>query len=107
MVVNAMIVAMTAHAGERGGAESIYHVGSSVSNPIEFSRIQDYGYRYFTKHPWIGKDGKAVRVGKVTVLSSMASFQRYMAIRYLLPLKVTFLIALLVKFFGKIAFLIL
>ncbi|XP_031100999.1 fatty acyl-CoA reductase 3-like [Ipomoea triloba] len=87
MVVNVMIVAMVAHADERGGGESIYHVGSSVSNPIEFSRIQDFGYRYFTQHPWIGKDGKAVRVGKVTVLNSMASFERYMTIRYLLPLK--------------------
>nr|GMD19132.1 alcohol-forming fatty acyl-CoA reductase-like [Ipomoea batatas] len=88
MVVNVMIVAMVAHADERGGGESIYHVGSSVSNPIEFSRIQDFGYRYFTQHPWIGKDGKAVRVGKVTVLNSMASFERYMTIRYLLPLKI-------------------
>ncbi|XAR59675.1 Alcohol-forming fatty acyl-CoA reductase [Bertholletia excelsa] len=85
MVVNAMIVAMVAHANQP--CEAIYHVGSSVSNPIRFTRIQDYGLQYFTKHPWIGKDGKPVIVGKVTVLSTMASFHRYMAIRYLLPLK--------------------
>ncbi|XP_019198998.1 PREDICTED: fatty acyl-CoA reductase 3-like [Ipomoea nil] len=86
MVVNAMIVSMVAHADQRG-TQTIYHVGSSVSNPVEFSWLQDYALHYFTKHPWIGKNGKAVVVGKVTVLSTMDSFHRYMAIRYLLPLK--------------------
>nr|GMD69537.1 alcohol-forming fatty acyl-CoA reductase-like [Ipomoea batatas] len=87
MVVNAMIVSMVAHADERGCSESIYHVGSSLSNPVEFSWLQDYALHYFTKHPWIAKNGKPVVVGKVTVLSTMDSFHRYMAIRYLLPLK--------------------
>ncbi|KAH7864064.1 hypothetical protein Vadar_025292 [Vaccinium darrowii] len=91
MVVNSMLVAMEAnakHAASAGDDEVvIYQVGSSVANPLKYNWIQDYGHRYFTRHPWIGKDGKAVIVGKVTVLSSMASFRRYMAIRYLLPLK--------------------
>jgi fatty acyl-CoA reductase len=85
MVANAMTVAMVAHANQPG--ESIYHVGSSVSHPVEFTWLQDYGLRYFTEHPWINKDGKPVIVGKVTVLGTMDSFQRYMTIRYLLPLK--------------------
>ena len=90
MVVNSMIAAMVAHANEQPPFEIIYHVGSSLANPLRFSCIQDYGQRYFTKHPWVGKDGKPVRVGEVTVLNSMASFRRYMAIHYLLPLKVGF-----------------
>lgn len=88
MVVNAIVVAMVAHANQPN--ESIYHVGSSVSNPVEFTWLQDYGFQYFTKHPWINKDGKPVIVGKVTVLSTMDSFRRYMAVHYLLPLKVRF-----------------
>jgi fatty acyl-CoA reductase len=95
MVVNAMMVAMAAHANDQPAAGSssdddqviIYHVGSSVSNPIRFTCLQDYGLRYFTSNPWIGKDGKPIKVGKVTVLSTMPSFHRYMAIHYLLPLK--------------------
>ncbi|KAD4384298.1 hypothetical protein E3N88_24466 [Mikania micrantha] len=86
MVVNAMIVAIAAHANQTG-SEMIYHVGSSVSNPVKFCRIQRCGYRYFTEHPWIGKDGKPVIVGEVTVLNSMASFHRYIGLRYLLPLQ--------------------
>ncbi|KAI8524309.1 hypothetical protein RHMOL_Rhmol13G0140500 [Rhododendron molle] len=91
MVVNAMMVAMAANANQPCYPDddqiAIYQVGSSVSNPIRFTCIQDYGLRYFTSNPWIGKDGKPIKVGKVTVLSSMDSFHRYMAIHYLLPLK--------------------
>ncbi|KAK2965967.1 hypothetical protein RJ640_018322 [Escallonia rubra] len=85
MVVNAMIAAMVAHANQPG--EIIYQVGSSLANPVAYSEIQDYGQRYFSEHPWVNKDGTPVKVGKITVLSTMASFRRYMAIRYLLPLK--------------------
>ncbi|XLT04320.1 hypothetical protein HN51_043069 [Arachis hypogaea] len=91
MVVNAMIVAMVGH-GNEGDSNSddnfIYHVGSSVSNPVRYQNLHDYSFKYFTAKPWINKEGKPIRVGKVTMLSSMASFHRYMFIRYLLPLKV-------------------
>lgn len=86
MVVNAMIVAMAANANQP--KETIYHIGSSVANPLEFKSLQDYGQRYFMKHPWINKEGRPVIVGNVTVLNSMESFQKYLTIRYLLPLKV-------------------
>lgn len=87
-MVNAIIVAMAAHAGQGGVEASIYHVGSSVSNPVEFTWIQDYGLRHFTAHPWIDKNGNPVIVGKVTVFNTMESFQKYMTLRYFLPLKV-------------------
>ncbi|MBA0820448.1 hypothetical protein Gohar_025752 [Gossypium harknessii] len=86
MVVNAIIVAMVAHASNQP-SETIYQVGSSMRNPIKYRSLQDFGYRYFSKKPWINKDGKAVIVGKIRVMDSMASFHRYMALRYLLPLK--------------------
>ncbi|XP_059314845.1 alcohol-forming fatty acyl-CoA reductase-like [Lycium ferocissimum] len=87
MVVNSMIVAMAAHADQKG-SENIYHIGSSVSNPMEIINLRDFGFNYFTKNPWINKvDGKPIIVGKVTILGSMDSFQKYMALHYLLPLK--------------------
>ncbi|KAA8544228.1 hypothetical protein F0562_022240 [Nyssa sinensis] len=85
MVVNSMIVAMAAHANQP--SDMIYQVGSSMAKPVKFTQLQDFALRYFVTNPWIGKDGKPVIVGKVTVLGTMDSFQRYMAIRYLLPLK--------------------
>ncbi|KAK9079151.1 hypothetical protein SSX86_000821 [Deinandra increscens subsp. villosa] len=87
MVVNAMIASMAAHANQPD-PETIYHIGSSISNPVKFSIVQRCGYRYFTEHPWIEKNGKPVIVGEVTVLNSMASFHRYIGLRYLLPLQV-------------------
>lgn len=87
MVVNAMLVAMVAHVNQP--SDIIYHVGSSVKNPVRYLNLRDYGLRYFTAKPWIDKDGTPVKVGKITILSNMASFRRYMFIRYLLPLKVT------------------
>ncbi|CAA2966141.1 alcohol-forming fatty acyl- reductase-like [Olea europaea subsp. europaea] len=85
MVVNAMIVAMVAHANQPN--ETIYHIGSSLSNPMDSTMFQEYGLQYFTKHPWIDKEGKPVIVGKVKVLSTMDNFRSYITIRYLLPLK--------------------
>ncbi|KAE8037460.1 hypothetical protein FH972_010047 [Carpinus fangiana] len=86
MVVNAMIVAIVAHANHQP-CDIIYQVGSSVRNPLRNINLQDFGFRYFTQKPWINKDGKPVKVGKMLVLSSMDSFRRYMAIRYLFLLK--------------------
>ncbi|KAG6433090.1 hypothetical protein SASPL_104697 [Salvia splendens] len=85
MVVNAIVVALVAHADQAN--ESVYHVGSSVSNPVEYASLQSYGLRYFSAHPWIDKNGNPIVVGKMTVFNSMESFQRYMRLRYLLPLK--------------------
>ncbi|KAE9620603.1 hypothetical protein Lal_00019853 [Lupinus albus] len=85
MVVNAMLAAMVAHANHP--CDTIYQVGSSVSNPIRYLNLQDYTYRYFIAKPCLDKEGIPIKVSKVRVLDNMASFQRYMFIRYLLPLK--------------------
>ncbi|XP_027908879.1 fatty acyl-CoA reductase 3-like [Vigna unguiculata] len=86
MVVNAILVAMLAHA-KHPSDDVIYHVGSSVRKPLRYSKLQEVGLRYFTAKPWINKDGRPVKVGKVTVLNNMDSFRRYMFIRYLVVLK--------------------
>nr|AFK38475.1 unknown [Lotus japonicus] len=85
MVVNAMLVAMVAHANQPD--DIIYHVGSSVRNPVRYGNLLDYCLRYFTEKPLLNKDGNPVKVGKITMLGNMTSFHRYMFIRYLLPFK--------------------
>nr|XP_025657507.1 fatty acyl-CoA reductase 3-like [Arachis hypogaea] len=85
MVVNAILVAMVAHAYHP--SDAIYHVGSSVRNPVRYANLQDYVVRYFTAKPWINRDGIPVKVGQLTVLANMASFRRYMFIHYLFWLK--------------------
>ncbi|XP_057456003.1 fatty acyl-CoA reductase 3-like [Lotus japonicus] len=85
MVVNAILVAMVAHANHP--CDIIYHVGSSVSNPVTYHNLEDYTFRYFTAKPYINTDGKPIKIGKVTILHNMDSFHRYMFIRYVLPAK--------------------
>ncbi|KAI4313485.1 hypothetical protein L6164_026464 [Bauhinia variegata] len=84
MVVNALIVAMVASASKC--YNNIYHVGSSMRNPLKYINILDYFYKYFTKVPWMDKNGKPIKVGTITMLD-MAGFKRYIFIHYLLPLK--------------------
>ncbi|KAL7597130.1 hypothetical protein Lser_V15G28419 [Lactuca serriola] len=87
MVVNAMIAAIVANVDQTSSV-TIYHVGSSVSNPMTSTMIQKYIYMYFTQHPWTNKNGKPVIVSKLRTLKSMASFQRYITLRFMLPLQV-------------------
>ncbi|XP_057456001.1 fatty acyl-CoA reductase 3-like [Lotus japonicus] len=86
MVVNAILVAMVGNADQRP-CDMIYHVGSSVANPVRYLNLEDYNFRYFSAKPCKDKEGKLVKVSRVTILDNMPSFRRYMFIRYLLPLK--------------------
>ncbi|KAJ6422210.1 hypothetical protein OIU84_027206 [Salix udensis] len=89
MVINALIMAMVEYANRSTTpSEIIYHVGSSLRNPFKFSNLTELINRYFVQNPLIDKDGKPIKVGKLTAFSSMASFRIYMAIRYSLALKV-------------------
>ncbi|XP_045805623.1 fatty acyl-CoA reductase 3-like [Trifolium pratense] len=92
MVVNAIIVTMMAHANQPSDDHMIYHVGSSVRNPITYRTFREYNFKYFTVKPWINRDGKPVKVARGTMFNNLASFRRYIFIRYLLPLKVLELI---------------
>lgn len=87
IVVNTMIMAMAAHE-DQPSDQTIYHVGSSARNSMTHIDLQRFSYQYFTQKPLIDKNGKAIKLGKVTLFNSMAKFHRYLAIRYLIFLKV-------------------
>ncbi|KAM1763693.1 hypothetical protein ACFX11_003010 [Malus domestica] len=85
MVVNSIISAIVVNANQ--SSIHIYHVGSSFRNPVKFCDIHDIGFRYFTKFPWVTKDGKPIKVAKFRMLRTMASFRMYMQIRFMIPLQ--------------------
>ncbi|OMO89126.1 Male sterility, NAD-binding protein [Corchorus olitorius] len=93
MVVNAMVVAMVLHHKNHhqtydDDEANIYHVSSSLRNPLRFSDLHNIVYNYFTKNPWINKrNGQRIKVGKGTVLSTADRYFLYMNIKYVLPLK--------------------
>lgn len=78
-----------------------YHIGSSLVNPITLSDIRHLSFQYFTKNPICTKNGKLVKVSKFTFFKSMPTFNMYMAIRFMLPLKVCFNKFLFPRFYSK------
>ncbi|KAG2397460.1 Alcohol-forming fatty acyl-CoA reductase [Vigna angularis] len=87
MVINSMIVALEACSKSCSKA-LIYHIGSSLRNPFRISDLEDLAHQYFTKHPLTDMYGKPVASSKkVTWMSSVSSFHRYVNIRYMLALK--------------------
>ena len=88
MVVNAIIMTILAHKLQPFGHTLIYHIGSSMRNAMSNIDLRNYILQYFTEKPWIDRDGKALKVKKVTLFNDMASFHRYMTIHYLIFLKV-------------------
>ncbi|XP_056158978.1 probable fatty acyl-CoA reductase 4 isoform X2 [Syzygium oleosum] len=85
MVVNAMIVAMAVHANQP--SYMVYHVGSSMCNPLRFSDFRDFSLKYFTDNPLTDEDGKLVKVGKLILVDSMESFQKHLTQYYTLRSK--------------------
>ncbi|KAE8719516.1 Fatty acyl-CoA reductase 1 [Hibiscus syriacus] len=92
MVVNAMLVAMEVHfADNQTSSETIYHVSSSFRNPLRYSDLRKFAYCYFSKNPCTDRNGKKVKVGKPTVFDKADKFFLYMRVKYVLPLKVLYL----------------
>ncbi|KAK1434466.1 hypothetical protein QVD17_00209 [Tagetes erecta] len=88
MVINAMLIAIVVHF-KKPYSRIIYNVGSSKSNPLRISSFVNYLCDYFAKYPLMSRDGNPIRASnKIRMLSSIASFHRHMAIRYIIPLKV-------------------
>ncbi|KAF5744835.1 fatty acyl-CoA reductase 3-like [Tripterygium wilfordii] len=87
MVVNTILIAMVAHANQTQSIQIVYHVGSSLRNPLTLSNILKFTKCCFHTNPLINKNGKPIKVSKGKLLNSMAKFRIYMTARYALPLK--------------------
>ncbi|KAK4369486.1 hypothetical protein RND71_013278 [Anisodus tanguticus] len=84
MVVNSILAAIRAHIGNQysSSQEFIYHISSSGRNPLKSSDIRLFMFHYFTKNPWINKDGNIIKVRMPTLFSSMDSFRKYISTYY-------------------------
>ncbi|URE32459.1 fatty acyl-CoA reductase [Musa troglodytarum] len=93
MVVNAMMATMAAHSGQQ--AELVYHMSSSVRNPVTYATLEHCGFRYFLANPRVGRDGSVMPTKKLRFIKSMVVFRVFMTLRYKLPLEVMHLVNLL------------
>ncbi|KAL2930297.1 Alcohol-forming fatty acyl-CoA reductase [Bienertia sinuspersici] len=73
MFVNSIIVAMKARINQP--CLTIYQVGSSFRNPVEFKKLHEYLFYYFTKNPWTNHEGNLVKIRKGIVLSNTLIFE--------------------------------
>ncbi|KAL1557638.1 alcohol-forming fatty acyl-CoA reductase [Salvia divinorum] len=86
MVVNAMMVSMATHVDKT--THLIFHVGSSSSNPVPYHRVRDNIVRFFTRQPWVRKDGTPVLVRRPIQLPSRVAARIYMELLYFIPIRI-------------------
>lgn len=75
MVVNAILAAMAKHA-EMSGV-TVYHVASSVANPIRIGEISKIMFQHFKRNPYIDHKGNPVRLpNQVTCVNTMDNYRQ-------------------------------
>ncbi|KAK2430391.1 putative fatty acyl-CoA reductase [Trifolium repens] len=87
LVINCVITAIVVHLNQ-DLKTFIYHVSSSLRNPFKYFDFLNIIYDYFVKNPSINHNGKPIVISKRLWISSLATFNNYLTIRYVLPLKV-------------------
>ncbi|XP_015164953.1 fatty acyl-CoA reductase 1-like isoform X4 [Solanum tuberosum] len=86
MVVNSILATIVAHGNNKSHQNHfIYNISSSKGNPLKLDDMKLYTFHYFTKNPWIDKDGNIIKVKEITIFSSMDSFKAHIS-RYYWPL---------------------
>jgi len=85
IVVNAMLCIVSCH--PQGPSDMIYHIGSSMRNPLKISELIHLICRYFSEKPYINAEGDLVKVKQPNVQSAMSSFYELMDIHYKVPLQ--------------------
>eukprot|EP00253_Pinus_taeda_P021293 PITA_21293 len=74
MVVNATLAAMAKHAGKAG--VKVYHVASSVANPLRLGEIVTIIFEHFKCNPYIDHNGKPIRLLKeMTLINTMENYR--------------------------------
>lgn len=92
MVVNATLVAMAVHWNEK--TRTIYHVSSSLRNPLTGYLVEDACWDYFSIHPRVLESGKPLQ-NKRPYFKRYACFRAYLILMYKLPLEILHAVSLL------------
>ncbi|KAM0941784.1 putative oxidoreductase [Dioscorea sansibarensis] len=87
MVVNGMLATMVSHTQQNG--MFIYHVGSSNRNTVKLCFVSELFQKYFLVNPCTNKDGKPIKLPKISLFPFMGVFYTCMAIRHKLPIQVS------------------
>uniref|UniRef100_A0ACD5YCE4 Uncharacterized protein n=1 Tax=Avena sativa TaxID=4498 RepID=A0ACD5YCE4_AVESA len=92
MVVNVTLVAMVVHWNEKGRA--IYHVSSSLRNPLAGYLFEDACLDYFSIHPRTLENGKPLENRRPYLFKRFSFFRAYLILMYKLPLEILHAVSL-------------
>ncbi|XP_066390418.1 fatty acyl-CoA reductase 1-like isoform X3 [Miscanthus floridulus] len=85
IVVNAMLCIISCH--PQGPLDLIYHIGSSMRNPLKIGDLVHAMFRYFLERPFVSAEGEVIKVKQLVVPATMDSFYEHMDIHYKMPLE--------------------
>ncbi|CAK9319385.1 unnamed protein product [Citrullus colocynthis] len=78
MVVNATLAAMARHGRAPRPSMNIYHVASSVANPLLFHRLAALLHQYYHSSPCLDLDGTPIRVPSFKLFNSVDDFSDHL-----------------------------
>ncbi|XP_031498415.1 fatty acyl-CoA reductase 2, chloroplastic-like [Nymphaea colorata] len=74
MVVNAMLAAMAKHGAKGKPGTHVYHVASSVTNPLIFEDLAKMLYDHFSSSPYVDYKGRKIGVPEMKLYVSWDDF---------------------------------
>lgn len=77
MVVNATLAAMAKHGQSKEPGMHVYHIASSVVNPLVFQDLGRAVYKHFSASPLLDSKGKPIVVRQIKFFSDMDKFMSY------------------------------
>ncbi|XP_042481307.1 fatty acyl-CoA reductase 2, chloroplastic-like [Macadamia integrifolia] len=77
MVVNATLAAIAKHGAARKPEMNIYHVASSMVNPLLFQDLAKFLYEHFSSSPYMDSKGRPIHVPTMKLFNSMEDFSSH------------------------------
>ncbi|CAN6466490.1 unnamed protein product [Victoria cruziana] len=77
MVVNAMLAAMAKHGAREKPGTHVYHVASSVTNPLVFEDLAKMLYDHFSSNPYVDYKGRKIEVPEMKLYLSWDDFSSH------------------------------
>ncbi|KAK4281778.1 hypothetical protein QN277_013231 [Acacia crassicarpa] len=78
MVVNATMAAMAKHGTARKPEIKVYHIASSVVNPLVFQELARLLHKHYTSSPSIDSKGRPIQVPFMKLFSSIEDFSAHL-----------------------------
>lgn len=77
MVVNAMMAAMAKHGVVGKAGMNIYHIASSVTNPLAIQDLANVLFEHFEAFPYMDSKGRPIHVQHMKLFHSMDDFSSH------------------------------